>query len=73
MRGSFLGQFLTLAIIGFGGHLLSFVGGHLCLWMVVFVFWPVVVTGCLWVVIGIGIGRCVVVAVGSCWVVVVVG
>jgi len=42
---------------------LSFVGSHLCLWTVIFVFWLVVVTGCLWVVIGIGCR--VMVAVGG--------
>jgi len=39
------------------------VGSHLCLWVVVFVFWLVVVTGLLWVVVGIGCH--VVVAVGG--------
>ena len=42
---------------------LLFVGGHLHLWAVVFIFWLVVVTGRSWVVVGV---RChVVVAVGS--------
>jgi len=50
-------------VIGFGGCLLSFMGSCLHLWAVIFVFWPVVVTGHLWVVIGIG--CCVMVAVGS--------
>jgi len=56
-------SFISQAVIGFGGHLLSFVGGHLCLWVVVFIFWLVVVMGRSWVVIGV---RCrVVVAVGG--------
>ena len=56
-------SFISQAVVGFGGCLLSFVGGHLCLWAVVFIFWLVVVMGCSWVVIGI---RCrVVVAIGS--------
>jgi len=56
-------SFVSQVVIGFGGCLLSFVGGHLCLWVVVFIFWLVVVMGHLWVVIGI---RChVVVAVGG--------
>jgi len=51
------------AVVGFGGHSLSFVGGHLHLWAVVFIFWLVVVTGHSWVVIGVR--CCVVVAIGS--------
>ena len=56
-------SFVSQAVIGFGGGLLSFVGSHLCLWVVVFVFWLVVVMGHLWVVVGIG--RHVVVAIGG--------
>jgi len=56
-------SFVSQVVVGFGGCSLSFVGSHLHLWAVVFVFWPVVVTGCLWVVIGIG--CCVMVAIGS--------
>ena len=40
-----------------------FVGSRLCLWMVVFIFWLVVVTGRSWVVVGVG--RHVMVAVGG--------
>ena len=43
--------------------MLLFVGGCLRLWVVVFVFWPVVVTGHSWVVVGVG--CCVVVAIGG--------
>jgi len=39
------------------------VGGSLCLWVVVFVFWLVMVVGWWWVVVGIG--HHVVVAVGG--------
>jgi len=54
---------VSQAVVGFGGRSLSFVGGRLHLWTVIFVFWLVMVTGHLWVVIGIG--HRVVVAVGS--------
>ena len=54
---------MSRAVIGSGGHSLSFVGSRLRLWMVIFVFWPVMVLGRSWVVIGVG--RCIVVAVGS--------
>ena len=54
---------MSQAVVGFGGHSLSFVGGCLHLWMVVFIFWPVVVTGCSWVVVGVG--CCIVVAIGG--------
>jgi len=56
-------SFMSQAVVGFGGHLLWFVGGHICLWVVIFVFWLVVVTRHSWAVIGIG--CCVVVAIGS--------
>jgi len=55
-------SFMSWAV-SFGGHSLLFVGSCLHLWTVVFVFWPVVVTGHSWVVVGIGCR--VVVAVGS--------
>ena len=42
---------------------LVLVGVHCHLWVAVFVFWLVMVTGHSWVVVGIG--HCVVVAVGS--------
>jgi len=54
---------MSQVVVAFGGGLLSFVGSHLFLWVVVFVFWLVVVTGHLWVVVGIGCH--VVVAIGS--------
>jgi len=54
---------MSQVVVGSGGHSLSFVGGRLHLWTVVFICWPVVVTGCSWVVVGIG--RRVVVAVGG--------
>jgi len=50
-------------VVGSGGHSLLFVGGRLCLWTVVFIFWPVMVMGHSWVVVGVG--RRVMVAVGS--------
>ena len=56
-------SFVSWAVVSSGGHSLSFAGSHLCLWTVVFVFWPVVVTGHSWVVVGIG--RHVVVAIGG--------
>ena len=56
-------SFVSWAVIGSGGHSLSFVGGRLCLWTVIFIFWPVVVMGHLWVVVGIG--HHVMVAVGG--------
>ena len=55
--------FMSWVVVSFGGCSLSFVGSCLCLWAVNFVFWPVVVTGHSWVVVGIG--HHVVVAVGS--------
>jgi len=54
---------VSQAVVGSGGCLLSFVGSHLCLWTVVFVFWLVVVMGRSWVVVGVG--HRVVVAVGG--------
>jgi len=56
-------SFVSQAVVSSGGRSLSFAGGRLRLWTVVFVFWPVVVTGHSWVVVGIG--RSVVVAVGG--------
>jgi len=56
-------SFMSWVVIGSGGRSLSFVGSCLRLWTVVFVFWPVVVTGCSWVVVGVG--HHVVVAVGG--------
>ena len=62
IHGTWL-SFVSPVVVGSGGQPLSFVGGRLHLWMVVFVFWPVMVTGNSWVVVGIG--RHVVVAVGG--------
>ena len=30
-------SFMSWVVVGFGGHLLSFVGSHLCLWVVIFI------------------------------------
>jgi len=56
-------SFMSRVVVGSGGCSLSFVGGHLHLWMVIFIFWLVMVMGHSWVVIGVG--RRVMVAVGS--------
>jgi len=55
--------FMSRAVVGSGGCSLSFVGGRLCLWTVIFIFWLVVVTGHLWVVVGVG--HRVMVAIGG--------
>jgi len=57
---SFMSQVVAFIVVC--GWQSLFVGGSLCLWVVIFVFWPVMV-GWSWVVVGVGCH--VVVAVGS--------